>query len=306
MKITPAAECAEAHKCASDLEHWVVLAHNGSFVRRRGLPAVELRGGVADLKALRKPERHAAKQAWRLPGSDLDRMFTLVREVGQVELKFTVAEESHDAVRTLLGVGVERVRNVYYLDTPDLTLRRHGVLARVRGGEGPNDSVVKLRPIDPDRVPGPMRRCEDFTVEVDVTPDSFICSGALKRRLRRNSVERAVEGRDRLRTLFSDDQVALLDSRLPDRISVNDLDALGPVEVHRTRPRDGEPGDGLELQEWLYPDDSRLLEVSTRCTSTDLLQTALDAKALLDRHRITQSGPCPTKADTTLDYFTRR
>ena len=233
-------------------------------------------------------------------------MFTLVREVGQVELKFTVAEESYDAVRALLGVGVERVRNVYYLDTPSLTLRRHGVLARVRGGQRPNDSVVKLRPIDPDRVPAAMRRCADFTVEVDVTPDSFICSGALKRRLGRNSVERAVAGRGRLRSLFSDEQIALLDSRLAGRVTVDDLDALGPVEVHRTRPRDGDPGDGLELQEWLYPDDSRLLEVSTRCTSADLLRTALDAKALLDRHRIVQSGPCPTKADTTLDYFTRR
>ena len=261
---------------------------------------------MADLKALKKPERHAARQAWRLPGGDLDRMFSLVREVGQVELKFTVAEESHDAVRALLGVGVERVRNVYYLDTPDLMLRRHGVLVRVRGGERPNDSVVKLRPIDPERVPVAMRRCEDFSVEVDVTPDSFVCSGALKQRLSRSSVERAVEGRSRLRTLFSDDQILLMDSRLSGRVAVDELDTLGPVEVHRTRPRDGEPGDGLELQEWMYPDDSRLLEVSTRCTSTDLLRTALDAKALLDLHRITQSGPCPTKADTTLDYFTRR
>jgi hypothetical protein len=243
-----------------------------------------------------------------MPGADLDRMFTLVREVGQVELKFTVADASYDAVRELLGVGVERVRNVYYLDTPDLTLRRHGVLARVRGGERPNDSVVKLRPIDPDAVPGVLRRCDDFTVEVDVTPDDFICSGALKRRLGRTVVERAVRGRASLRTLFSDQQIALLDSRLAGRATVDDLDPLGPVEVHRTRPRDGEPGRdlGLELQEWLYPDGSLLLEVSTRCAATDLLQTAVQAKALLDRHGVAQSGPCPTKADTTLDYFTRR
>lgn len=258
------------------------------------------------MKALRKPERHAARQAWRMPGADLDRMFTLVRAVGQVELKFTVADASFDAVRGLLGVGVERVRNVYYLDTPDLTLRRHGVLARVRGGRRPNDSVVKLRPIDPDRVPTAMLRCEDFAVEVDVTPDSFICSGALKQRLPGNAVERAVAARTPLRTLFSEDQTALLDSRLSGRLTIDDLDPLGPVEVHRTRPRDGEPGRGLELQEWLYPDGSLLLEVSTRCTATDLLQTAIQAKALLDEHGIKQAGPCPTKADTTLDYFTRR
>jgi hypothetical protein len=241
-----------------------------------------------------------------MPGEDLDRMFTLVRSVGQVELKFTVADASHEAVRALLGVGAERVRNVYYLDTPDLTLRSHGVIARVRGGQRLNDSVVKLRPMDPERVSAALRRREDFSVEVDVTPDSFICSGALKHRLGRHAVERAVQGRHGLRTLFSDQQLALIDGRLSGRVTADDLEALGPVEVHRTRPRYEGLGRGLELQEWMYPDGSRLLEVSTRCTAADLLQTAVQAKAFLDRHHIVQSGPRPTKADATLDYFTRR
>ena len=241
-----------------------------------------------------------------MPGADLDRMFLLCREVGQVELKFTIAEESHDAVRDLLGVGAERIRNVYYLDTPDLALRRNGVLARVRGGQRP-DSVVKLRPLEPDRVPAALRLRDDFTVEVDVTPDSFICSGALKRRLGRHAVERAVQGRLKLRTLFSEEQLALIGSRLPDGVTVDDLEALGPVEVRRTRPRraGSGPGSGLELQEWMYPDGSRLLEVSTRCTSKKMLQTAVRAKEFLDRHHIAQSGPSPTKADITLDYFAR-
>jgi hypothetical protein len=239
-------------------------------------------------------------------GDDLDRMFTLVREVGRVELKFTVAEASYEAVRGALGAGSERIRNVYYLDTPDLTLRHHGVLARVRGGQRPNDSVVKLRPIDPGAVPGMMRRCADFTLEVDVTPDSFICSGALKRRLGRHAVERAVAGETSLRTLFSQQQLTLLAGRLPGSMAVDALDTLGPVEVHRTRPSHDGPGRGLELQEWAYPDGTRLLEVSTRCSAEQLLATAAHAKAFLDRHGIAQAGPCPTKADATLEYFTRR
>lgn len=252
--------------------------------------------------------RKAARQAWRMAGDDLDRMFTLVREVGHVELKFTVAEDSFEAVRAMFGAGVERVRNVYFLDTPDLTLRRHGVLARVRGGQRPNDSVVKLRPIEPGSVPAALRRREDFTVEVDATPHSFICSGALKQRLGKNAVERAVNGQRGLRTLFSEQQLALLAGRLSGKVGVDDLETLGPVEVRRTRPRPGGPGPGrgLELQEWMYPDGSRLLEVSTRCTARDLLQTAAHAKSFLDRHGIAQTGPCPTKADTTLAYFTQR
>jgi hypothetical protein len=242
-----------------------------------------------------------------MAGDDLERMFALCREVGQVELKFTVDDGSYDAVRRLFGAGVERVRDVYYLDTQDLTLRRHGVLARVRGGQRPNDSVVKLRPIDPDTVPSALRRRDDFTVEVDVTPDSFICSGALKRRLGRHAVERAVEGRRGLQSLFSEQQLALIDTRLSGRVAVDDLEALGPVRVRRTRPRPGGPGPGrgLELQEWTYPDETRLLEISAKCDARDLLQTATHAKAFLDRHGVEQAGPCPTKADTTLAYFTR-
>jgi hypothetical protein len=241
-----------------------------------------------------------------MAGDDLDRMFTLAREVGHVELKFTVTDASYEAVRGALGPGSERIRNVYYLDTPDLTLRHHGVLARVRGGQRPNDSVVKLRPIDPAAVPSAMRRCPDFTVEVDATPDSFICSGALKRRLGRHAVERAVSGERDLRTLFSQQQLTLLAGRLPEHVTVDGLEALGPVEVHRTRPRHDGPGRGLELQEWTYPDGSRLLELSTRCTAEQLLPTAIHAKAFLDRHGIAQAGPCPTKADATLAYFTQK
>lgn len=242
-----------------------------------------------------------------MAGDDLDRMFALVREVGHVELKFTVDDVSFDAVRGLFSAGVERVRDVYYLDTQDLALRRHGVLARVRGGQRPNDSVVKLRPIDPDAVPSALRRRDDFTVEVDVTPDSFICSGALKRRLGRHAVERAVDGRRGLQTLFSGQQLALIDARLAGGVAFDDLEALGPVRVRRTRARPGGPGPGrgLELQVWTYPDATRLLEVSTRCVARDLLQTASHAKTFLDRHGIKQTGPSPTKADTTLAYFTR-
>ena len=53
--------------------------------------------------------------------------------------------------------------------------------------------------------------------------------------------------RSGLRTLFSEQQLALLDSRLAGRAGIGDLAALGPVKVHRTRPRDGEPGRCINL-----------------------------------------------------------
>src|SRR3954468_6338590 len=111
------------------------MVDNGAFACRPEWGALDPAGGWPALKALEKATRRAARRAWRMGGDDVERMFTLVREVGHVELKFTVAEGSHDAVRVALGVGSERIRNVYYLDTADLTLRHHGVLVRVRGGQ---------------------------------------------------------------------------------------------------------------------------------------------------------------------------
>jgi hypothetical protein len=195
---------------------------------------------------------------------------------------------------------------VYFLDTADLTLRHHGVLARIRGGQPPNDSVVKLRPMAPGAVPAVLRRAPEFTVEVDVTPDSFICSGALRRRLEPRAVEEAVAGDRGLRTLFSAEQLTLLATRIPRPPALDTLRPMGPVEVRRTRPHREGPGCRLELQQWRFPDRSRLLEVSTRCDAEQLIQTAAQVLGFLDRHGIALAGPCPTKADTTLAYFTRR
>jgi hypothetical protein len=242
-----------------------------------------------------------------MANDDVARMIETVREVGRAELKFTIAEPALRAVRTALGAGPTRVQHVYFLDTADLTLRRHGALARVRGGQQANDSVVKLRPMAPSAIPAVLRRHGDFTVEVDVTPDSFICSGALKRRLGRNAVERAVKGERGLRTLFSDQQSALLARQLPDGVvAFDELLPLGPVEVRRTRPHPDAAVRGLELQQWRYPDGSRLLEISTRCAAGKLIQTAARIAAFLDLNGIALAGPCPTKADTTLAYFSRQ
>jgi hypothetical protein len=43
-----------------------------------------------------------------------------------------------------------KIRQVFFSDTPDLTLYRHGVVVRARRAQGnAHDTVVKLRPVDP-------------------------------------------------------------------------------------------------------------------------------------------------------------
>ena len=75
-----------------------------------------------------------------------------------------------------------QIRQVFFFDTPDLALDRHGVVVRARriqrkGG----DAIVKLRPVEPAELPTALRASQRFTVEVDAVPGGFVCSGTMKR-----------------------------------------------------------------------------------------------------------------------------
>ena len=102
-----------------------------------------------------------ARDFWQLPPHKLDRLLALTHQADQIELKLVVPVGAHASVCESLGADLSRAstRRVYYLDTADLLLERHGVVARVRSFEdGSGDSVIKLRPITPDDLPVRWRR----------------------------------------------------------------------------------------------------------------------------------------------------
>jgi hypothetical protein len=126
--------------------------------------------GVICAAATRRsnPLLAAARDFWQLPDDELDRLLTLSRAADRVELKLTVPEPAHDATCAALGVDFARVsaHQVYYLDTKDRTLHRHGVVVRVLGVEHrPDDSVVKVRPFSPAAIAAALRQSKQFVVE---------------------------------------------------------------------------------------------------------------------------------------------
>src|ERR671910_3440008 len=103
-----------------------------------------------------------------LPGSidgQLDELMGLLRGSDSVELKLTVpAAQQRDAIRALgLDALDAQIRQVVFFDTPDLALDRAGVVVRARRIQGrAGDSVIKLRPLEPDRVAADVRRLTGF------------------------------------------------------------------------------------------------------------------------------------------------
>src|SRR5216117_3432196 len=91
-----------------------------------------------------------------LSDDELVELLGLVGDADSVELKLTVPESDHQSTSAALGMDVldAQIRQVFFLDTPDLALYESGLVVRARrtSGKG-DDSVVKLRPVVPKDLP---------------------------------------------------------------------------------------------------------------------------------------------------------
>ena len=118
-----------------------------------------------------------------LSGEDIVRITQLGKGSNSIELKLSIPMSGHRA--TVKSIGLDPVeaqpRQAFYFDTPDLALNRAGVVLRARRIQGGRaDTVVKLRPVEPDTIDPELRRSAAFKVEVDVMPGGFVCSASFK------------------------------------------------------------------------------------------------------------------------------
>ena len=56
---------------------------------------------------------------------------------------------------------------------------------------------------------------------------------------------------------------------------------------------------------WLYPDGSRILELSTKTLPTEAWQKAAEARLALSARGITLTGEQQTKTKTALEFFAK-
>jgi hypothetical protein len=232
-------------------------------------------------------------------------MLDLLKDSDSVELKLTVPELDQRSAVVKLGMDPldAQIRQVFFFDTPELELDRLGVVVRGRRIQGKGeDSVVKLRPVVPSELPAELRAATGFRVEVDALPGGFVCSGTLKRTLDAGEVRKTVAGERPVRKLFSKQQRAYFAEHAPG-IELDDLSILGPIFVLKLRFTPAELGRRLVAEMWIYPDGSRVLELSTRAATNEAFQVAAEARAYLAGQGIDLSGEQQTKTKKALEYF---
>jgi hypothetical protein len=250
----------------------------------------------------------AATTSPRLTNEQQAELLELARHADSVELKLTVPEADHASTAAALGLDPleGQLRQVFFFDTPELALDKAGVVVRARRIQGKgDDSVVKVRPVVPTELPAELRESSSFRVEVDALPGGFVCSGALKRPLRATAVRSMLAGERPLRKLFSKEQRKFYAAHAPDGVALEDLRVLGPIMVLKLRFTPEELQRRLVAELWLYPDGTRVLELSTRCGTGEAFQVAAEARAFLSGHGVDLTGEQETKTRKALEYFAK-
>ncbi len=242
----------------------------------------------------------------RFSDQELARLLELLEGADSVELKLTVPDkEQRSAVGALEMDPLDAtLHQVFFFDTSDLLLNRHGVIVRARRGQGSDDdSVVKLRPVVPSELPSELRKLPDFAVEVDAMPGGFVCSGRLKKKHSPGKVKEVVGGQRRVHSLFTKHQRAFYAQHVPEGVDLDDLLIFGPINVLKLKFAPSGYDGRLVAELWLYPDGTRILELSTKCAPAEAFQVAARARVFLGERGIDLTGEQQTKTKTALEFF---
>jgi len=244
-----------------------------------------------------------------VPGKELDHLLRLLSGANSVEIKLTIPESvRYETLEALQIDPLEaRVRQVFFFDTPQLTLNKAGVVVRARRiQDAAADTTVKLRPVVPDELPKSLRKDPAFTIEVDAIPGGFVCSGSLKGVSTNDDVRASATAGTKLRKLFTSEQRALYREHAPEGTGLDDLSVLGPINVLKLKTIPKRFGRKVAVELWNYPDGSRILELSTRCLPSEAFQVAAEVQARIEANHLELTGKQQTKTQAALRYFSRQ
>lgn len=242
----------------------------------------------------------------RLSDAQFRALLELIRDVDSVELKTSIPAVEHRA--TISGLPLDPVeaepRQVFFFDTPELALNRAGLVVRARrvpGGRA--DTVVKLRPVLPSELPDNIRHSGSFKLEVDIVPGGFVCSGSLKGKAKSEEVRAVAAGEMTLSAILSKEQRAFYRQHAPRGLELDSLRLLGPTFALKSAFWVKQLNRKMVAEMWLYPDGSRLLELSAKCLPAESPVVAAETRSYLASRGVTISSIQQTKTRMALEFY---
>jgi hypothetical protein len=115
-----------------------------------------------------------------------------------------------------------------------------------------------------------------------------------------------VLGENKISSLFSKEQRDFYRSHAPEGLKLSSLAILGPINILKLIFEPKALSRKFVAELWLYPDGSRLLELSTKCTPVNAFQVAAETRNFLIRHGIDLTAEQQPKTNKALKYFSAR
>lgn len=210
----------------------------------------------------------------------------------KVEIKITVARNDEQRAYESLEISrrIAHRREIYFFDTPGLDLSSVGVVLRARAIKGDdNDTVVKIRPVDPESV-----------------GDKVVVSASFKAKQKGGTISKVANGEQDPAALFSKKQKAFFAEFYDGPVKLEDLAVLGPVQALRADIE--RPGMAYELtaEYWTLPDKSHLLELSIKCPPEEAVVAKEVFEAFLAAHGLDPHGAQATKTKLAMTSLAER
>jgi hypothetical protein len=215
-----------------------------------------------------------SKQPRRLSDADLQQLLELTKGADSVELKLTVPDSERRS--TVMALGMDAL-----------------------------DAQIRLRPVVPGELPAGLRSSKNLVVEVDAMPGGYVCSASFKGTLGTTDVQQVAVGKRAIRKLFSKEQRAFVTAHAPGGLGLDDLTMLGPINLMKLKFSPAAYRRRLVAELWMYPDGSRILELSTKCAPAEGFQVAAETRAFLAEQGVELSGEQQTKTKAALEYFSK-
>src|SRR5262245_19402471 len=161
---------------------------------------------------------------------------TAISAMDACEIKVTIRPDQElRAERTMeLNEDTADVRVIYFYDTPGLDLFNAGVALRARLVKGDDDdSTVKSRPVEAEKVSKDWRRLKGFKLEADCVGERVVCSASLTVVQGKDEINQVAKGKRPIEKLFSKDQERFLAEFYKGPVDFAKLQVMGPIRVLR-------------------------------------------------------------------------
>ena len=222
------------------------------------------------------------------------------------EIKITIRPDQELRAERAMELDEDSadIRVVYFYDTPKLTLFDAGVALRARLVKGDDDdSTVKFRPVDAEKISSEWKRARGFKLEADCVGERVVCSASLTVIQARDEIDQVAKGERPIEKLFSKDQERFLAEFHAAPIDFAKLRVMGPIRVLRWKSKHESFPHELTTEEWRLPNGDDLVEVSIKVPPAK----AVEAQKAFDTHLrelgLDPEGAQETKTRTALEYF---